>query len=108
MVVVVRRRSSSSLTAGVGLRVQQTGQRCARDLRRRRMTDTAAKQLRRILQVIPDIADGNDHALGKVAKKAGVDEAVLIADLKSLADRQGGQGGFVEGMQIFITPGTVS
>lgn len=72
------------------------------------MTDTAAKQLRRILQVIPDIADGNDHALGKVAKKAGVDEAVLLADLKSLADRQGGPGGFVEGMQIYISPGTVS
>ena len=72
------------------------------------MTDTAAKQLRRILQVIPEIADGNDHALGEVAKKAGVDEAVLIADLKSLADRQGGPGGFVEGMQIYITPGTVA
>ncbi len=72
------------------------------------MTDTAAKQLRRILQVIPEIADGNEHALGKVAKKAGIGEAVLIADLKSLADRQGGPGGFVEGMQIYITPGTVS
>ena len=44
------------------------------------MTDTAAKQLRRILQVIPEIADGNEHSLGKVARKAGVDEAVLIAD----------------------------
>ena len=72
------------------------------------MSDTAARQLRRILRVIPEIADGNEHLLGKVAKKAGVDEAVLIADLKSLADRQGGPGGFVEGMQIYITPGKVS
>src|SRR6478672_9365034 len=72
------------------------------------MSYTAPKQLRRILHVIPDIADGNDHALGKVAKKAGVDEAILLADLKTLADRQGGPGGFVEGMQIYITAGTVS
>lgn len=72
------------------------------------MADTAAKQLRRILQVIPEIADGCEHDLDKVAKKAGVDQDTLLADLKSLADRQGGPGGFIEGMQIYITPGTVA
>lgn len=71
------------------------------------MTDNAARQLRRILQVIPEIADGAQHDLDEVAQKAGVDQEVLLADLKSLADRQGGPGGFVEGMQIYITPGTV-
>lgn len=72
------------------------------------MTDTAAKQLRRILQVIPEIADGNEHDLDKVATKAGVDLNILLSDLRSLADRQGGPGGFVEGMQIYITPNTVA
>ena len=33
------------------------------------MTDTAAKQLRRILQVIPEIADGNEHDLDKLRRK---------------------------------------
>ncbi len=71
------------------------------------MTDTAANQLRRILRVIPEIADGDEHELDSVAKRVGVEKAVLLADLKSLADRHGAPGGFVEGMQIFIGPGTV-
>ncbi len=72
------------------------------------MTDTAAMQLRRILRVIPEISDGSEHDLKKIAKKAGVDEQVLLADLKCLADRQGEPGGFIEGMQVYISPGTVS
>ena len=72
------------------------------------MTDPAAMQLRRILRVIPEISDGNEHDLAKVAKKAGVDEQVLLADLKCLADRHGEPGGFIEGMQVYISPGTVS
>ncbi len=72
------------------------------------MTETAAKQLRRILRVIPEIADGNEHSLATVASRAGVEKDVLLGDLKSLADRHGAPGGFVEGMQIFIGPETVS
>jgi len=71
------------------------------------MPDTAAKQLRRILRVIPEIADGNAHSLAKVAKRAGVGKDVLLADLKSLVDRHGAPGGFVDGMQIYIGPETV-
>ncbi len=71
------------------------------------MTDTAANQLRRILRVIPEIADGNEHEIDAVAKRAGVEKSVLLTDLKSLADRHGAPGGFVEGMQIFIGSGTV-
>jgi len=75
--------------------------------RRTPVPDTAARQLRRILMVIPGIADGNAHRLSKVAKSAGVGKAVLLADLKSLADRHGAPGGFVDGMQIYIGPETV-
>ena len=71
------------------------------------MTDTAASQLRRILRVIPEIADGHEHNIDDVAKRADVDKAVLLSDLKTLADRHGAPGGFVEGMQIYLGPETV-
>lgn len=72
------------------------------------MTDTASKQLRRILRVIPEIADGNEHDLATVAKRARVEKDVLLWDLKSLADRHGAPGGFVDGMHIYIGPDTVA
>ena len=71
------------------------------------MSDTAASQLRRILRVIPEIADGHEHNIDDVARRADVDKAVLLGDLKTLADRHGAPGGFVEGMQIFLGPETV-
>jgi proteasome accessory factor C len=71
------------------------------------MTETAAVQLRRILRVIPEIADGHEHDLAAVAERLGVSKDVLISDLKALADRHGAPGGFVEGMQIYIGAGTV-
>ena len=71
------------------------------------MSDTAASQLRRILRVIPEIGDGREHDLETVARRAGITKDVLLNDLKVLADRHGAPGGFVEGMQIFIGPGTV-
>ena len=58
------------------------------------MTDTAAKQLRRILQVIPEIADGHQHDLDKVAEQAGVDQATLLADLKALVAEKGDEPQF--------------
>jgi proteasome accessory factor C len=71
------------------------------------MSETASAQLRRILRVIPEIADGREHDLAAVAKKTGVKKEVLLNDLKVLADRYGVPGGFVESMQIYIGPGTV-
>ncbi len=72
------------------------------------MTETASKQLRRVLQIIPEIADGNEHDLTEVAARAGVNKDVLLSDLKSLADRHGAPGGFVDGMQIYIGRNTVA
>ncbi|MEO8194061.1 MAG: WYL domain-containing protein [Gemmatimonadales bacterium] len=71
------------------------------------MTNTAARQLRRILRVIPEIADGHEHDIDEISKRAGVEKDVLLSDLKSLADHHGAPGGFIEGMQIYIGPDTV-
>lgn len=67
------------------------------------MTDTAATQLRRLLHVIPRIADGEEHPLEEIAAIANADMRVLLADLESLADRYDAPGGFVEGVQILIS-----
>ncbi len=71
------------------------------------MSDTAAGQLRRILRVIPELADGQAHEIDAIAERAGVDKETLISDLRALATRHGEPGGFVEGMQIYIGHDTV-
>ncbi|MEJ7758789.1 MAG: WYL domain-containing protein [Gemmatimonadaceae bacterium] len=97
------RRAESDGSAGASRR-GKVSNKAAKMSRPARVPDTAARQLRRILMVIPGIADGNAHRLSKVARSAGVEKAVLLADLKSLADRHGAPGGFVDGMQIYIGP----
>lgn len=71
------------------------------------MSDTAARQLRRILRIIPEIADEREHDIGEIAERAGVSREALLADLKSIAEHHAAPGGFVEGIQIFIGPETV-
>jgi predicted DNA-binding transcriptional regulator YafY len=71
------------------------------------MSESAARQLRRILRIIPEIADGHEHDVTSVAMRAGVDKTSLLSDLKTLAARHGAPGGFVEGMQIYISADTV-
>lgn len=71
--------------------------------------DTAAEQLRRLLQIIPKLADGEDHPIARIAKIAGVkDGRQLIADLQSLVDRFDVPGAFVEGVQVWIDDRNVS
>ena len=69
---------------------------------------TAAEQLRRILHLIPQLADDRDHAIDHVAAQAGVDRKTLMRDLHSLADRFEDPSGFVEGVSIFIDEDQVS
>jgi proteasome accessory factor C len=66
------------------------------------MSETAATQLRRLLHVIPRIADGEDHSIAEIAKTADADIRVLMSDLESLASRYDVPGGFVEGVQILV------
>ncbi len=71
------------------------------------MSETAAAQLRRILRVIPEIADGQEHDIEHIAGSTGVPAQLLLSDLKSLAERHGPPGGFIEGMQVYIGPRTI-
>jgi len=72
------------------------------------MPETAAGQLRRILHLIPHLADGEPHPLGEVAAKAKVPEDTVLRDLQSISERFEAPGGFVEGLQIYIAPEGVS
>lgn len=68
------------------------------------MTETAANQLRRILHLIPLVADGEPHAVEELAGRAGVDRATLFRDIHSISERYEAPGGFVAGLQIYLDP----
>jgi len=72
------------------------------------MSDSAAAQLRRILHVIPRLADGEEHPLAESAAYVGTNAPSLLKDLEALVERYDVPGGFVEGVQLFVTPETVS
>jgi proteasome accessory factor C len=72
------------------------------------MTSPAADQLRRLLTLIPRLADGEDHPVADVATIIGTSADQLIDDLRSLVDRYDVPGGFVDGVQIYHEGGTVS
>lgn len=66
------------------------------------MSTTAAEQLRRILLLVPELADGEDHPVDEVARRLGVDWKVLVDDLASLTERFDAPPGFVEGLSVLI------
>ena len=72
------------------------------------MTEQAAVQLRRLLEVIPHLADGEEHALADVAAEVGADAETVLRDLRAISVRFDEPGGFVEGVQIFIESDSVS
>lgn len=71
------------------------------------MPDTAAAQLRRILHIIPKLAEDREIPLSEVAAKVGVAPAVLLKDLKSLTERFD-SGGLSDGLSLFIEEDSVS
>jgi predicted DNA-binding transcriptional regulator YafY len=71
------------------------------------MNDTAAAQLRRVLDLIPRLADGEEHPIAEVAKAAGTNPADVLRDLESVSERFDVPGGFVEGVNIFVDDGNV-
>lgn len=71
------------------------------------MSDTAATQLRRILAVIPQLADGRPHSVADVARRIGVDTETLRHDLWSLVTRFDEPGGFIEGVQLYLETDSV-
>jgi proteasome accessory factor C len=62
---------------------------------------TAAEQLKRLLTLIPRLADGDEHPVAEVATIVGLSAEQLIDDLGALVDRFDLPGGFVEGVQIY-------
>jgi proteasome accessory factor C len=72
------------------------------------MTDTAAAQLRRILALVPELADDEAHPIERLATALATDRATLLGDLRSLTERFD-PGGFVdEGVGLFIDGECVS
>ena len=64
------------------------------------MSETAATQLRRLLLLIPRVADGEPHRVDALLAEAGVDRRTLVRDLEALTDRFGEPGGFVAGLEV--------
>lgn len=72
------------------------------------MSAPAAEQLKRILTLIPHLADGEEHPIEEVASLAGVDRRSLVADLTSVSERYDTPGGWVDGVSITVDPNNVS
>lgn len=68
----------------------------------------AAAQLQRILHVVPQLADGEDHLISDIASAAGSDEKTVLRDLESLVNRYDMPGGFNDGVRLFIESDRVS
>lgn len=64
------------------------------------MTETSATQLRRILQLVPQLADGEEHPIAPLAERLGVTREVLFNDIVSLGNRFDEPGGFVAGVTL--------
>lgn len=71
------------------------------------MSDTASAQLKRVLHLIPRLADAEEHTLVDIAAKAETDPAELLRDLDSISDRFDDPGGFIEGVSVFVDGDTV-
>ncbi|MBA3672137.1 MAG: WYL domain-containing protein [Gemmatimonadaceae bacterium] len=71
------------------------------------MSSTAAEQLKRVLHLIPHLADGEEHSLVDIATVAGVTPDELLRDLGSICERFDAPGGFVDGVSILLEEDTV-
>jgi proteasome accessory factor C len=69
---------------------------------------TAAEQLRRLLLLIPHLADGDEHKVDEIARIVGANADDVVDDLNSLVQRFDLPGGFVEGVQLYYEGDTVS
>ena len=72
------------------------------------MSDTAAAQLRRVLTLIPLLADDKEHSVESVASKADTTVAQLMSDIASISERFHEPAGFVDGVTILVDARTVS
>jgi proteasome accessory factor C len=68
----------------------------------------SATQLRRLLALLPRIADGQEHAIADVARQLGVDPKTVTADLHALSERYGDPPGWIEKVAVYIESERVS
>lgn len=64
------------------------------------MSNDARERLRRLLHLLPRIADGEEHAIADVARQLGVDRETLLRDLQELSERSNDPGGYIENVRI--------
>src|SRR5687768_2987971 len=72
------------------------------------MSETAAARLRRMLLLIPQLADREDHTVEDLARAVGSDRATVMRDIQTLVSRDDEPGGFVPGVNIYFTGEEVS
>lgn len=75
---------------------------------RKRAAETAATQLRRLLHLIPELADDAEHSIAEVARLAGTTPKAVLADLNALVERYDVPAGWVDGVTIFVDGENVS
>ena len=68
----------------------------------------ASAQLKRLLALVPVVADGEDHSIEEIAELLDVDAKTVVRDLTSVGERYDTPGGFVEGLEVFIQPTSVA
>ena len=66
------------------------------------MPNDARDRLRRLLLMLPTIADGREHTIAEVAAKLGVTREMLLADLQSVSQRLDTEGGYIETVQFTV------
>ena len=71
------------------------------------MSDTASAQLKRLLHLIPRVADGEEHTIAEIAGAVRMSPSELLHDLGAISERFDAPGGFVEGVSILIEQDTV-
>jgi len=59
-------------------------------------------QLRRLLAVLPEIADGQEHAIADVARRVGVEADTLTRDLYELSQRGADPPGWIEKVAVYV------
>lgn len=69
---------------------------------------TTSQQLRRLLSVLPRLADGQEHRIEDVARMVGVDAETIGKDLFELSERHGDPPGWIETVTLFFEGENVS
>lgn len=72
------------------------------------MTETAAARLRRMLLLIPHLADGDEHRVDELARALGTDRNTVVRDIETLVTRDDDPGAFVPGVQVYLSGERVS